>query len=291
MAAVAMVTILNASRARRGSIRSLADEDIPGVNDDDGDEHFVTDAIPESCIIHKRDVSKTAPCADLLPRMSQRVSYAQVQIASSGEPTMIEKICTIHQYRQSPATSYPCATAGARSRLRAGGPETGLSPARRSPLHTWTKPLSSRSRPRQGLGHRSRCKWGTGGCAHARARAPLAPYGARAPMRTCEPGWAFACAAGERRPPAAPSRMGSAEWARGNCLARSGAFVCADGRSVRHEAVGDHRVLCELPGERHGRLARDRGGGAEERVGRMPATRCNTCATRSNTAPPVATAR
>ena len=99
MAAVAMVTILNASRARRGSIRSLADEDIPGVNDDDGDEHFVTDAIPESCIIHKRDVSKTAPCADLLPRMSKRASYAQVQIASSGEPTMIEKICTIHQYR------------------------------------------------------------------------------------------------------------------------------------------------------------------------------------------------
>jgi hypothetical protein len=96
---VAMVTILNASRARRGSIRSLADEDIPGVHDDDGDEHFVTEAVPESCIIHKRDVSKTAPCADLLPRMSQRASYAQVQIASSGEPTMIEKICTIHQYR------------------------------------------------------------------------------------------------------------------------------------------------------------------------------------------------
>ena len=60
MAAVAMVTILNASRARRGSIRSLADEDNPGVHEDDGDEHFVTDAIPESCIIHKRDVSNTA---------------------------------------------------------------------------------------------------------------------------------------------------------------------------------------------------------------------------------------
>ena len=99
MAAVAMVTILNSSRARRGSIRSLADEDIPGVHDDDGDEHFVTDTIPESCIIHRRDVRKTEPCADLLPRMSKRASYAQVQIASSGEPTMIEKICTIHQYR------------------------------------------------------------------------------------------------------------------------------------------------------------------------------------------------
>jgi hypothetical protein len=39
-------------------VRSLSNEDIPSVRDDDGDKHFVTDAVPESCIIHKGDVSK-----------------------------------------------------------------------------------------------------------------------------------------------------------------------------------------------------------------------------------------
>ncbi len=39
-------------------MRSLSNEGIPSVRDDDGGEHFATDAVPESCIIHKRDVSK-----------------------------------------------------------------------------------------------------------------------------------------------------------------------------------------------------------------------------------------
>ncbi len=53
-------------------MRTLSNEDIPSVRDDDGGEHFVTDAVPESWIIHKRDVSKRAP-------------NVLVQIAASGE--------------------------------------------------------------------------------------------------------------------------------------------------------------------------------------------------------------
>ncbi len=54
-------------------MRSLSNEDIPSVRDDDGDEHFVTDAVPESCIIHKRDVSKHEQARVERTRASRRV--------------------------------------------------------------------------------------------------------------------------------------------------------------------------------------------------------------------------
>ena len=154
--------------------------------------------------------------------MSKRASYAQVQIAASGEPTMIEKICTIHQYRQSPATS---------SRVRYGRRPITLA-CRRTRNRAFTgKKISTAymdqaaiqqvPTPPQALGHRPRCRCGVGGCAHVRARASLEPYGARAPSVSSVRGHLRALPVSDAYPPhqvvelrGADSRIPLRRWAK-----------------------------------------------------------------------------
>lgn len=135
-----MVTILNASRARRGSIRSLADEDNPGVHEDDGDEHFVTDAIPESCIIHKRDVSNTA-----LRRSPP--AHEQARVVRTGANRRVGR--AYHDREDMHNPSIQAVASDKLSRALRTAPDHACVQADPKPgfhWHIWIKPLSSRSR-------------------------------------------------------------------------------------------------------------------------------------------------